>query len=438
MTLLAFGINHNTASLDIRERVAFAPERVSHALGQLCGQSIIEEAIILSTCNRTEIYVRAGDQVSAVEDLQNWLERYHQLPEGALGRCQYHHSGEAAIEHMMRVACGLDSLVLGEPQILGQVKSAYSVGCDAGSVGRFLHSAFQQVFSIAKRVRTETAIGENPVSVAYAAVSLARQIFSDLKQDTALLVGAGETIELVARHLSEQGIGRIIVANRTLGRADELAEKFSAEAILLADIPEHLHRADIVITSTASQLPLLGKGAVESALKKRKHKPMFMVDIAVPRDIEAEVGELDDVYLYSVDDLSDVINENRRSRQDAAAKADSIVLQGVAIYLRELRALDSVATIRAYRQKSEEIRDQELDKALQALSKGADPESVLGQLARGLTNKLLHTPTARLKQAGAAGDSQIIDLTHELFDLQEQDLQAPQAGAPSERKKAAN
>jgi len=440
MTLLAFGINHNTASLDIRERVAFAPERVSHALAQLCEQPLIEEAIILSTCNRTEIYVRTSgsDDAPAVQALQYWLECYHLLPVRALDRSQYHHAGEAAIEHMMRVACGLDSLVLGEPQILGQVKSAYSVGCDAGSVGRFLHSAFQQVFSIAKRVRTETAIGENPVSVAYAAVSLARQIFSDLKQDTALLVGAGETIELVARHLSEQGIGRIIVANRTLGRAAELAEKFSAEAILLADIPEHLHRADIVITSTASQLPLLGKGAVESALKKRKHKPMFMVDIAVPRDIEPEVGELDDVYLYSVDDLSEVINENRRSRQDAAAKADSIVQQGVTLYQRELRALDSVATIRAYRQKSEDIRDQELSKAVLALQNGADPESVLGQLARGLTNKLLHAPTARLKQAGAAGNSQMINLTHELFDLQEKDLHPPLDDASTGREKAAN
>ena len=442
MTLLAFGINHNTASLDIRERVAFAPERVSHALAELCEQSLIEEAIILSTCNRTEIYVQALDKEPAVKALQQWLESYHQLPPQALDRCQYWHAGEGAIAHMMRVACGLDSLVLGEPQILGQVKSAYSVGCGAGAVGRFLHNAFQQVFSIAKRVRTETAIGENPVSVAYAAVSLARQIFSDLKQDTALLVGAGETIELVARHLNEQGIGKIIVANRTLGRAAELAEKFSAEAIMLADIPEHLHRADIVITSTASQLPLLGKGAVESALKKRKHKPMFMVDIAVPRDIEAEVGELDDVYLYSVDDLSVVIDENRRSRQDAATKADTIVAEGVELYLRELRALDSVATIRAYRQKSEDIRDQELNKALIALQKGMAPEQVLGQLARGLTNKLLHTPTARLKQAGAAGNSQIIDLSQELFDLNERDLQKPVDKSlghkPGNREKAAH
>jgi glutamyl-tRNA reductase len=255
------------------------------------------------------------------------------------------------------------------------------------------------------------------VSVAYAAVSLAQQIFSDLKQDTALLVGAGETIELVAQHLTQHGIGKLIVANRTLERANLLAEKFNAEAVLLADIPEHLYRADIVITSTASQLPLLGKGAVESALKKRRRKPMFMVDIAVPRDIEPEVGELADVYLYSVDDLREVIDEGLRSRQQAAEKASSIVADGVDQYLRDQRALDSVSTIRAYRQKAEEMRDQELNKALKALEAGAAPEQVLNQLARGLTNKLLHAPTTRLRKAGVTGDTHLLDFTHELFDL---------------------
>jgi glutamyl-tRNA reductase len=323
---------------------------------------------------------------------------------------------------MMAVACGLDSLVLGEPQILGQMKSAYAVANSAGTAGTHLHSAFQQVFSIAKRVRTETAIGENPVSVAYAAVSLAQQIFSNLKEDTALLIGAGETIELVARHLHEQGVKKLLVANRTLGRARDLAEQFNAEAILLADIPEFLHRADIVISSTASQLPLLGKGAVESALKKRKHKPMFMVDIAVPRDIEAEVGELDDVYLYTVDDLREVIDENRRSREEAAAKADEIVGEGVQAYARELRALSSVSTIKAYRRKAEDIRDQELERALKTLEKGADPEAVLMQLARGLTNKLLHAPTSKIKQAGASGRDDVIGLTQELFDLDDRDI----------------
>ncbi len=422
MTLLAFGINHNTASLDLRERVAFAPEQMQDALAQACDSGGLEEVAILSTCNRTEIYVQlASGLVPAPTKVQRWLENYHKLEHDALNDCHYWFHGEQAVGHMMKVASGLDSLVLGEPQILGQMKSAYSVACDAGTVGRFLHSAFHQVFGIAKRVRTETAIGENPVSVAYAAVSLAQQIFSNLKKDTALLVGAGETIELVAQHLSQQGIGQLIVANRTLERASVLAEKYSAEAVLLADIPEHLHRADIVITSTASQLPLLGKGAVESALKRRRHKPMFMVDIAVPRDIEPEVADLDDVYLYSVDDLREVIDENRRSRQEAAENATEIVTQGVSQYLTELRALDSVATIRAYRQKAEDLRDQELQKALKLLESGAHPEKVLNQLARGLTNKLLHAPTSRLKKAGASGDSQLIDLSHELFDLAQVD-----------------
>lgn len=419
MTLLAFGINHNTASLDIRERVAFAPEQMEEALSELCRQGAADEVAILSTCNRTEIYAYSQQSASLIVE---WLSGYHRLPLEELQGCHYCHQGEEAIRHMMAVACGLDSLVLGEPQILGQMKSAYAVANGAGTAGTHLHSAFQQVFSIAKRVRTETAIGENPVSVAYAAVSLAQQIFSNLKEDTALLIGAGETIELVARHLHEQGVKKLLVANRTLGRARDLAEQFNAEAILLADIPEFLHRADIVISSTASQLPLLGKGAVESALKKRKHKPMFMVDIAVPRDIEAEVGELDDVYLYTVDDLREVIDENRRSREEAAAKADEIVGEGVQAYARELRALSSVSTIKAYRRKAEDIRDQELERALKTLEKGADPEAVLMQLARGLTNKLLHAPTSKIKQAGASGRDDVIGLTQELFDLDDQDI----------------
>lgn len=414
MTLLALGINHNTASLDVRERVAFSPEQVEQALQQACAEAGFSEMAILSTCNRTEIYA-CGD--ADIEGLLAWLSSFHQLDVDALGYCHYAHSGEAAIEHMMRVSAGLDSLVLGEPQILGQIKSAYAVASAAGTVGPVLHSAFQRIFSIAKRVRTETAIGENPVSVAYAAVTLAQQIFSDLKEDTALLIGAGETIELVARHLKNSGIAKIIVANRTLDRARTLADQFSAEAILLADIPEHLHRADIVISSTASQLPLLGKGAVESSLKQRKHKPIFMVDIAVPRDIEVEVGELDDVYLYTVDDLHGVIDENRKSRQQAAEHAEQIIAEGVALYSRELRALSSVATIKAYRQKAELLRDTELEKSLRALEGGADASLVLNQLARNLTNKLIHAPTTILKGASASGRNDVVNLARELFEL---------------------
>jgi glutamyl-tRNA reductase len=297
------------------------------------------------------------------------------------------------------------------------MKSAFAVAKEAGTLGAELHATFQQVFNIAKRVRTETAIGENPVSVAYAAVSLAQQIFSNLKQDTALLIGAGETIELVARHLAEQGIKHIIVANRTLDRAQRLAREFNGEAILLADIPEQLHRADIVISSTASQLPLLGKGAVESALKKRKHKPMFMLDIAVPRDIEEQVGELDDVYLYTVDDLHAVIDENKKSRVAAADQAEEIINEGVELFLRHQRALSAVETVKAYRNKAEQMRDLELQKALRSLQTGVNPEQVLQQFARNLTNKLIHSPTAVLKEASASSRHHVIQVAQELFEL---------------------
>lgn len=422
MTLFAFGINHTTASLSVRERMAFAPEAVESSLKSAVEHAGLAEVAILSTCNRTEIYAKSE---SELDKLTEWLLAHTKIKSDELAHCYYCYEGDEAVRHMMKVAGGLDSLVLGEPQILGQMKSAYAVACEAGTIGGELHTTFQQVFSIAKRVRTETAIGENPVSVAYAAVSLAQQIFSDLKQDTALLIGAGETIELVARHLVQHGIHRIIVANRTLDRAQRLAREFNGEAILLADIPEYLHRADIVISSTASQLPLLGKGAVESALKKRKHKPMFMLDIAVPRDIEEQVGELDDVYLYTVDDLHAVIDENKKSRVAAADKAEDIIAEGVELYRRQQRSLNALATIKAYRRKAESLRDIELQKALSALETGGNPEQVLQQLARNLTNKLIHSPTTHLKEASASGQTQVVQLAHALFDLQPNDLEEP-------------
>lgn len=428
MTLLAFGINHTTAPLAIREKMAFAPETLEQALRQAREQVQLQEVAILSTCNRTEVYV-AGD--AEVERLMRWLAVHSQMGENDLSGCWYCFRDEEAVRHMMKVAGGLDSLVLGEPQILGQMKSAYAVARQAGTVGGVLHTTFQQVFGIAKRVRSETAIGENPVSVAYAAVTLAQQIFSDLKEGTALLIGAGETIQLVARHLREQGMQRLIVANRTLARARSLTEEFDAEAILLADIPEQLHRADIVISSTASQLPLLGKGAVESALKKRKHKPMFMLDIAVPRDIEAQVGDLDDVYLYTVDDLHDVIDQNKQSRALAADQARTIITEGVSQYRDELRARDAAATIKAYRSKAETFRDEELQKALRTLAAGGDPERMLTQLARNLTNKLLHAPSATLREASTQGRAEVIHMARELFDLPDDDPAASVTGKPS-------
>lgn len=416
MTLIAFGINHNTASVDVREAVAFAPDQMQKALNEAQKCADITEIAILSTCNRTEIY---AEMTQADEKpLLQWLAQFHNTSVESLQNCHYVHIGPEAARHMMTVASGLDSLVLGEPQILGQMKSAYALANDFESLGSILHATFHKVFTVAKRVRSETAIGENPVSVAYAAVTLAQQIFSDLKNDTALLIGAGETIELVARHLSVQGLKKIIVANRTLSNAVELASKFNGEAILLADIPNYLHRADIVISSTASQLPLLGKGAVESALKRRKHKPMFMVDIAVPRDIESEVGDLKDVYLYTVDDLRDVIDENMRSREQAAKIAAEIVSEGVASYEEDLRSKDAVATIRSFRQSIEELRDLEVSRAIKQLQMGSDAEEVVQQLARNLVNKVMHKPTQTIKRASIEGDATLVDSLHRLFDLE--------------------
>ncbi|MCM2320975.1 MAG: glutamyl-tRNA reductase, partial [Pseudomonas sp.] len=394
MAFLALGINHKTASVAVRERVAFGPEQLVEALQQLCRVTPCREAAILSTCNRSELYL-ALDEAQA-EAILAWLAGYHGLNLDELRACAYIHEDNEAVRHMMRVACGLDSMILGEPQILGQMKDAYASAREAGTLGPLLGRLFQATFSTAKTVRTDTRIGENPVSVAFAAVSLAKQIFSELPRSQALLIGAGETITLVARHLHEQGIRRIVVANRTLERASQLAEEVGGQAVLLADIPEQLVNSDIVISSTASPLPILGKGAVERALKKRKHRPVFMVDIAVPRDIEPEVGELDDVYLYTVDDLHEVIAENLRSRQGAARAAEELVLTGVDEFMARLRERDSVDLLRGYRQRAEQLRDEELAKALRQLGNGIPAEDVLAQLARGLTNKLLHAPSVQL------------------------------------------
>ncbi len=414
MTLFAFGINHNTASVDVREKVAFSSAQIEPALLSAQEHIPANEIAILSTCNRTEIYCQMDGDAQLILD---WLARYKGSKIEDLSAAHYFKTEAEAARHMMTVASGLDSLVLGEPQILGQMKAAYSVAKESGALGGMLHDAFQRVFSVAKKVRSETAIGENPVSVAYAAVSLAQQIFSDLKEDTALLIGAGETIELVARHLVDQGMKQIIVANRTLENATELAEKFGAEAVLLADIPEVLHRADIVISSTASQLPLLGKGAVESALKKRKRKPMFMVDIAVPRDIEPQVNDIAEVYLYTVDDLREVIDENKRSRQQAAEIAHEIIDEAVHAFERERRALSAVNAIRAFRENIDGIKEQELQKCLKALGNGLTPEQALEQLANNLSKKFMHEPTVQMRRAGADGRQDIILGLQTLFAL---------------------
>ncbi len=427
MPLIALGINHRTASLDVRERVAFAPDEMVLSLQQGREASGADSLAVLSTCNRTELYACGNVDSDA---LLSWLVAHHDLPANALDSSCYVLKNDKAVEHMMKVASGLDSMVLGEPQILGQMKSSYAVAQKAGTAGGLLSQVFQDVFATAKRVRSETAIGQNPVSVAYAAVSLAQRIFSSMREVSALLIGAGETVELLARHLREQGVGDIVVANRTLARAQEMAEQFSAEAILLSDIPAHLHQADIVISSTASQLPILGKGAVESALKRRKHRPIFMVDIAVPRDIEPQVAQLDDVYLYTVDDLKEVIEANLRHREDAAGQAEAFIQQGVINWQNQLRGQQAVGTIRAFRDNFAALRDVELDKALSSIAQGQAAEQVLRQLAHGLTNKFLHVPTTRLKRAGEQGDGDYVRWAHDLFDLPALGESAPADSQP--------
>lgn len=415
MRLFAFGINHKTAPVAIRERAAFAPDQLAQALHDITAHAGVDEATILSTCNRTEVYCRL-DQDDGHKAVK-WFCDFHRLPTHDIQPHLYLHPDQEAVKHAFRVAAGLDSLVLGEPQILGQMKTAFTTAHKAGVTGKILNRLFQQTFSVAKQVRTDTAIGASAVSVAYAAVSLARKIFQNLAEKKVLLIGAGETIELVARHVREQGVTHIVVANRTVERAQLLADACGGEAISLAELPERLSEADIVISSTASQLPILGKGAVESALKARKHRPMFMVDLAVPRDIEPEVAKLADIYLYTVDDLHEVIQENMESRLEAAREAEKIIDIQVLDFMHWVRSLDAVPAIRALRESASAVCEAELKRAQRRLERGEDPQQVMALLARAIANKFTHAPSDALKKAGHDGDAALLDAARKLFDL---------------------
>ncbi|MBP5981914.1 MAG: glutamyl-tRNA reductase [Halomonas sp.] len=413
MTLLALGINHRTASVDVREQVAFTPAQLQNALEQLRGLPQISEAAVLSTCNRTELYCvtdAAGERA-----VLEWLSRFHNLSIDELTRCAYHYLDNDAARHLMRVAVGLDSMVLGEPQILGQLKDAYQQARQMQGLGGELERLFQHTFAVAKQVRTETGIGKNPVSIAYAAVSMASRIFDDFSRARALLIGAGETIELVARHLHEAGVRELTVANRTRERAELVSAKLGGKAITLPEIPTALEEADIVISSTASPLPILGKGMVERALKKRRHRPVFMVDIAVPRDIEPEVGELADVFLYTVDDLEEVIEENMRYRQVAADQAESLIEHGVGSWQHEKRIRNGGELIRDYRQHGESLRDQSRDQALERLARGEDPTKVIERLAHQLANRLMHEPTQAIRDAASQEHHELLDAAPRLL-----------------------
>ncbi len=418
MPFLVFGVNHKTAPLHVREKLAINSEQLAETLRDLKLQESISEAVLLSTCNRTEVYCYSEECAERPHQQGiEWLQSFYNLAASDLKPYLFSFQEDDAVRHLLRVACGLDSMVLGEPQILGQLKDAYRVACDTGTVSKMLNKLMQHTFSVAKQVRTDTAIGSSPVSVAFAAVRLAQQVFGEFDDKTALMIGAGDTIELAAQHLYDNGLGRMIVANRSIDRAQVLASRFNGFAIPLKELPDHLADADILVSSTASQLPILGKGAVERALRKRKHKPIFMVDIAVPRDIEPEIGKLDDVYLYTVDDLHSVIKENQRSRQTAALQAEDIILAETRHFMDWVQSLDTVATIKAFRKSIQASQEELVRKAIQHLTKGEHPEKVMEALARGLMQKFTHTPTVVLREVNESRRDELQKALRDLFDL---------------------
>ena len=414
MHLFTVGINHTTAPISIRENVAFQSEELGHALRDLTLHGM-REAAILSTCNRTELYCNTDSPQKALE----WLAQYHKLDRNNIQQYMYTLPSQDAVKHAFRVASGLDSMVLGEPQILGQMKQAVKMAETAGTLGTLLHKLFQRTFAVAKEVRTNTDIGASSLSMAAASVRLAQRIFGDLKQQKVLFIGAGEMIELCAEHFATQQPLSITVANRSLERGQDLALKFGASSILLAELPDRLHEFDIVVTSTASQLPIVGLGMVERALKARKRRPIFMVDLAVPRDIEPEAAELDDVFLYTVDDLAQVVQEGLGNRMEAAREAEAIISVRVDNFMQWLKTRDAVPTIRALRDQAEKLRSNELEKAKRLLARGEDPAAVLESLSNALTNKLLHGPSHALNNSRGDEHDQLEILLRQLYQIQE-------------------
>ncbi len=413
MQLFTFGINHQTAPLAVREQIAFNVDTMDVALRDLVVNGAAKEATILSTCNRTEVYCSTSAPAQAVD----WLASYHHLPAAEIEPYIYRLPQEQAVKHAFRVASGLDSMVLGEPQILGQMKQAVRQAEQAGTLGFLLHKLFQRTFSVAKDVRTQTEIGANLVSMAAAAVKLAERIYPSIAEQRILFIGAGEMIELNAVHFAARSPKHITVANRTLERAQTLARRINGHAVTLNELPEQLAQHDIIVTCTASTLPILGKGMVERALKARKHRPLFIVDLAVPRDVEAEVAELSDVFLYTVDDLSEVVQDGLDARQGAVKEAEVIIDSGVNEFVHWMESREVVPTIRALRDHAERQRRGEIEKALRALAKGESAEKVLENLSSALTNKFLHSPTQALNQASAAERDNLLETVQRIYRL---------------------
>ncbi len=416
MAILAHGINYRTAAIDLRDRVAFPEDTLGSALMAVTHSvPSVTEGVILSTCNRTEVYcaIDPADE----NRLSHWLAQHRAVSMDEMQSAVYSHWDQDAARHLIRVAAGLDSQVLGEPQIMGQVKSAFELARNLGTLGKDLDLLYRVALNTAKRVRTDTEIGRNPVSVAYAAVAMAKRIFTNLGRKAALLIGAGDTIQQVAEHLSKQGIGTLAIANRTIANAEQLAARYQATAMQLTDIAPALRNYDIVITSTGSSLPVVGKGAVEAAIRERRHKPMFLVDIAIPRDIEPEVAELPDVFLYSIDDLTDIIQENLQQRRSAADSAQGLVDEGACRYTQDRRAQQGQRMLRQLRENAEDVQLAELEKARRALDRGGDADEIITALAKALSNKLMHRPTVAIRQASAEGRMDLLDILKSLYKL---------------------
>ncbi|MEM9243676.1 MAG: glutamyl-tRNA reductase [Pseudomonadota bacterium] len=415
MTLLAYGINHKTADIALRERVAINGSDIAEILSELLGCNAISEAVVLSTCNRTEIYADGKNSDTLLEV----LSKYCKLNPKELQDVCYCYQDQDMVRHVMRVACGLDSMVLGEPQIFGQLKTAVAIAQNQNALGQQLSRLFQQVFNVTKMVRTQSKIGACPISVASTAVSLAEDIFPDLGNNTALIIGAGETGALVAKHLKKRHTGKIMIAGRHLNKARQLASEIDGWAIELQQLNHCLAEADIVFSATASPTALLGKTTVENALKYRPGHTLLMIDIAVPRDIEAAVGELDNVRLYTIDDLKNIIALNTKSREHAATKAEEMIIENTKNYMQWLRSLSSDKSIRAFRSQVETLRAREIKKALKRLKAGEPAENIINYLANSLTNKLMHPPSVKLREASRAGRTEFIVHFNQLFDLDE-------------------
>ncbi|MBF0371407.1 MAG: glutamyl-tRNA reductase [Magnetococcales bacterium] len=418
MKIAVIGLNHTTAPVAIRERLAFPLETLGDHLAQLTALSDVAEGVILSTCNRVEVYFASRDLESAVAEVSAWLADCRSLDLAELTPHLYLHQEEGAVRHGFRVASSLDSMVVGEAQILGQIKQAFQRAVVEKSTGLFLNKYFHRVFQVAKRVRTETAIAENAVSIAFAAVGLAKRIFGNLEGHTCLMIGAGEMCELAARHMKANGV-EILVTNRTFERAQSLAEGFDGHAFPLESLGENLDRADIVISSTGSTTYLVDRDQVKIALKRRRQKPMFLIDIAVPRDLDPKIAEVDSAFLYDIDDLQQIVESNRKDRGKAVAEAQEIIEEETPHFLRWLDSLEIVPTIVALRRKLEGIRDAELAKVLGGNGVSEEERKRLEGLTRLLINKILHTPTSRLRDLAAEPDGdQYVDATRKLFELE--------------------